>query len=714
VTHSAQNDPAGDLDPALHRAMFDHAPDAIVVFDIATGRMVGANHSASALFGRPREALIGMPIGGLSAPLQADGRPAVVAAEDRIERAAQGDASPFEWLYLDARGEPLTCEVRLVLMPVSGRRLLRIGIVDIRERKREEALRLGLARLLEMIAKDEPLEKTLEALAGLIESQSPGLYCTVVPLHEDGLHMKRAIGPRMPPAYMQAHEGVAIGPNVGSCGTAMYLRQPVTVPDILTDARWNDYRHLIAPAGFRACWSTPIALDADTVLGTFAMYHHDVCHPGPQELKLIGVATHIAGIAIERERSRREIARHHEHLEELVRQRTVELQGAKERAEIASTAKSAFLASMSHELRTPLNAILGFAQLLRMDGALDARQRKGLGIIHRSGDHLLALINDLLDLSRIEAGKVELHPARFDLPQSMQAVAELIRVKADEKGLAFVYLPAADLPPAAEADETRLRQVLLNLLSNAVKFTDRGEVRFTVELLERDAQRGRLRFQISDTGVGIAKSELERIFQPFEQVGDIARRSGGSGLGLSISSELLRLMGSRIEVSSEPGRGSRFSFELTLPLCEPRVPDSAAPHDVTGYEGERRRLLIVDDVAVNREILGAMLGRLGFEVAEACDGQHALDLADALVPDLVLMDIVMPGMDGLEAIRRFRQGQATRHVPVIVASASATDRDRHASMEAGASAFLPKPIHYGNLLRELGNLLQLRWVGAGG
>jgi PAS domain S-box-containing protein len=319
----------------------------------------------------------------------------------------------------------------------------------------------------------------------------------------------------------------------------------------------------------------------------------------------------------ERKAAEDELKRHRNHLEDMVKERTAELAQAnarqqaeiaerrrteealraseaellvaKEQADAASRAKSAFLASMSHELRTPLNAILGYAQILGRDKNLSERQKGGLDTIRQSGEHLLALINDLLDLSKIEAGKLSLYPQAFNLPAFLEVICAIIRVRAEQKGLAFSLDATPGLPAGVRADEKRLRQVLLNLLGNAVKFTDRGQVVLHVRELAHSNGLATLRFEVEDSGIGIDPSQLQAIFQPFEQAGEVQRRHGGTGLGLSISRQLVHLMDSEIEVNSTPGRGSCFRFDITVPV-EAESIASAEAQVLNGYEGEPQAL----------------------------------------------------------------------------------------------------------------------------
>jgi signal transduction histidine kinase/CheY-like chemotaxis protein len=410
----------------------------------------------------------------------------------------------------------------------------------------------------------------------------------------------------------------------------------------------------------------------------------------------------------ERIRAQAELQQYRDGLERLVEQRTRDLREANRALQSANEAKRSFMASMSHELRTPLNAVLGYAQLLKMGSGLSERQVAGLTIIEQGGQHLLALITDILDLARVEAGKLALLPKPFDLPAFLGVVVDIIRVRAQEKSLCFRYEPAAPLPNTVVADEQRLRQILLNLLGNAVKFTDAGEVTLRVQA-HPHAVGTRLCIDVLDTGVGIAAEDQGRLFRPFEQVSEARRRVSGAGLGLSISQALAQLMGSRISVQSTLGQGSCFSFELTLPTPEAAITVPPPTRHRTGYAGPRKRLLIADDVVANRMMLTDLLQTLGFDTVHARDGREALAVAQRERPDLILMDVVMPVMGGLEAMRQLRATPSFASVPIIAVSASVTQEHGQECLAAGASAYLPKPIDAAQLLASIGVLLALQW-----
>ncbi len=384
-----------------------------------------------------------------------------------------------------------------------------------------------------------------------------------------------------------------------------------------------------------------------------------------------------------------------------------QLQRAKQAAELANQAKSRYINAISHELRTPLNSILGYAQILDGDEAIPPHRRQAMHVIRRSSDHLLSVIEGTLDIARIEGGKLTLDVKPLAFVDFVEEVAGMIEPQAMAKGLAFRLELQGQLPAAVRADEKRLRQILINILGNAVKYTSAGSITMRVRHVREMAS-----FEIEDSGPGISSDELERIFEPFAR-GASAAQAGGAGLGLTISRMFTDVMGGQLTVDSEPGRGSLFKVRLYLPQIRAEtVVAKARRVRHRGYRGERRRILVVDNERYDREFLITVLEPLGFILEQAGSGVECLKRLSTFSPDLIFMDLAMPGMDGWETIRRIReQGLSSAHIAVI--SANAFDKGLEHGSSVPPEDFILKPVRVAELLDWIGRRLALAWIDAG-
>ncbi|MRW88464.1 GAF domain-containing protein [Duganella sp. FT80W] len=584
-----------------YHTMLAGSPDAILLMQRGSNHILDVNHRTRQLFGITETELVQSDLLALCPPVQPDGQPSAQVFSSHVEQVMAGQAQLFEMTMQHSSGRAIACELRLVPLTTAEHRLMHVRVADITARKLATALRDGKNALLEMIASGAPLSDTLDKLVRLIEAQLDGGHCSVMLLNHDGLTVHNTIGPSLPQDYLQALIGLPIGPAAGSCGTAMFRKDTVIVSDILNDPLWAAYRNAAAHYGLRACWSMPILLDKDTVLGSFAMYYTDVREPTAEDRELIRTASHLAGIAIVRTRREEELQRHREHLEELVAARTVELLHAKEEAEHINeelttaldnlsmtqeelvrrdklAALGALVAGVAHELNTPIgNSLMMADSMAERTAALRRDLQGGLRrsvlesyleqaasadeVMLRNLNRAAALIDSFkriaVDGGSSPRGRFKLGDVVAELLQSVQPQLRQLDLELIEDVEHWLEMDSYPGP---------LAQVLSNLINNSLVhgFAQRNHQPGSITLSVHDSGNGEIAIHVSDTGAGIALENLPRIYDPFFTT----RMGASSGLGLYITHNIVTgVLGGRIEAASTPGHGT--SFMLRLPKVAP-------------------------------------------------------------------------------------------------------------------------------------------------
>jgi len=645
-----------------YRSIFDNANDAIFIHDMNTGAIFNVNRRMLDMYRFDDKKEV---IGSFASQLSSQIPPYTEKeAGEWVGKAMRGEPQVFEWHAKNKNDKLFWVEVNLKRACIGGEDRILAIVRDIDQRKKaEKALNQSENMLSQII-------KAWTSTVWFLDTEGKVIHLNEAACGVTGLAREETIGKTV----MELIPGEGSKLKHAQSLEVMRAGKPML----------NIVESFIGPDG-QTYWVTTDKIP----------YFDENC-------KVRGIFIFATDITS-------------------VKQVEEDLRKAKEEAEIANQAKSAFLSKVSHELRTPLNAILGFSQLLLRESTITAEQGKNLETIYRSGNHLLALINDVLELSKIEAGRIELQPQTFDLHDLLLGLEEMFRLRAEQRGLSLAFERAPDVPEHVRADERKLRQILINVLGNAVKFTKEGGVVLRVTNREVRIVKSGIRnieFEIEDTGVGIAPDELDSVFDAFVQTASGRRSHEGTGLGMTISRQFANKMGGKITVNSVVGKGSVFIFEIPVEVVEAAdVFTVRSPRRVLGLEPGQPlfRILIAEDEENNRELLVKLLRPMGFEIQEAINGREAVDIRREWDPHLIWMDIRMPVMDGYEAtktIRKLEKGNSSFEFKtrIIALTASVFEEQRAEALESGCDDFVRKPFQETEIFEMLRKHLGVRFV----
>ncbi len=669
---------------AEFKILFESANDGLHLMD--GDKFIECNETAVKIYGCDKKSdMIGHSPLYFSPEKQPDGQLSSEKAKHYIDAAFAGAPQRFYWKHTQKNGSPIDVEVSLNRVILNNKTYLLAMERDITQRlKAESALRESERRI-------SALMNNLPGMA--FRCQNP-----------DTCH------------FTFASEGARA--LTGYSAKELVEGKNITYADVIFPEDREFVKSQINNAlAQRKPFSFEYRInDKSGTLKWVAAKGIGLFSTNDKFLAVEGFVSDITGL----KKAENELRRYNELLEVKVDERTAELKAAKEQAESANHAKSLFLSKMSHEIRTPMNAILGFSQLIRRDSSLSETQIKYLNTINRSGEHLLELINDVLEMSKIEAGRTVLQPEALDFHRLIEDIVNMFRIRVEAKNLQFDSLLENDVPRFIIADSAKIREVLINMLSNAAKFTEKGGIVIRIELAPgqniNDNFKGEVQLivEVEDTGCGIARKDIESVFTPFEQA-DKGHWHAGTGLGMPISRQFARMMGGDLTVKSQLGKGSVFSFTFNTRLSsQDKVkPDAnenklSVTHLAPGQKPSK--ILVADDDESNLELLLQLLKSIGFKTCQAHDGEEAFKIFEKEKPDAVLMDYHMPKADGFEAAKKIKATPEGKNIPVIIVTASALDQNRENALAAGADALIKKPYIEDNLLEQIRRFLHLKYI----